>query len=947
MDDFVDLCFMDFKEIVKTLIITGDSWRLHEIIDRFFRSISIVNRESLAEIQNIQIEEIAVNLWNWTVTKRIELSVNESQTAKLCHIACKLVCMYGISVSSEEAIQRQTLMNMKTGKEWLDTGNAPIADEFFQAAMAGLEKLYVKLIQSCYTEANLTMHKITVEKGVFHVLSFQAESAVAQGDFQKASMCILRCKDMLMRLPEMTEYLHVLCYNLGVETGKQNKWKESSFWLSQSYEIGKMDKDSVEPEMLAKALRLLATVYLACDDEEYYNKALIAVLLANKEHLDPAGLFLKMRVLMKGKTCNGELLEAVMEILHLAMPLEFCLSITQFLIDNKRDSVGFCFLRIISDHFKLAEDSRKVLLFYIDILLQKDQDLIAEEKIKEILIGHQTRSQLTRDLVNWLHNILWGKATRSFKVQNYTDALHWYCYSLKLYKCDQEDLDLVKLKRNMASCYLHLKQLDKAKEAVTEAEQQDPTNIFTQFCIFKIAVMEGNSDRALQIVGTLKKLLIDEKRDDDGLFESEVSPTKILRLAIQFALQNGQQFVAGKALEYLSQLSEDPEEVLGALKCLVRIILPQVSHMPESENKKKVMDRLLTYLNTALLKFSQRFDEDPSALDSRVNGANWFRKIAWNLALQSEKDRETMKKFFMVSYKLSLFCPSDQGLLIAQKTCLLVAAAVDLEQGRKASTTYEQTRLLRMSLEQTQKCKIVWNLLKQTGDFSGDDCGAMLLLYEFEIKTKTNDPSLYSFLESVWRRPDIEGRTLETMALLAMDKPAHYPTIARKALKKLLLILKKKEPIDVLKYSECMRNLINLLVSDGVSNTVLYSLKEIWGHLKSALSLISQTEGYPEEEILWLMIKSWNIGILMYSRNKYESAQRWAGLALDFLGHLGSLKTNYEAKVNLLYVNLMEALDKGWELRSAEMAERLSTLAAPPEDPGSVPSTQTAAHNRL
>lgn len=42
-------------------------------------------------------------------------------------------------------------------------------------------------------------------------------------------------------------------------------------------------------------------------------------------------------------------------------------------------------------------------------------------------------------------------------------------------------------------------------------------------------------------------------------------------------------------------------------------------------------------------------------------------------------------------------------------------------------------------------------------------------------------------------------------------------------------------------FSECMRNLINLLVSDGVSNTVLYSLKEIWGHLKSALSLISQT----------------------------------------------------------------------------------------------------------
>ncbi|KAL6078645.1 hypothetical protein STEG23_032181 [Scotinomys teguina] len=45
-------------------------------------------------------------------------------------------------------------------------------------------------------------------------------------------------------------------------------------------------------------------------------------------------------------------------------------------------------------------------------------------------------------------------------VKNSTDALHWCSYSLKLYECDQEDLDLVKLKRNMTSCFLHLKQLD-------------------------------------------------------------------------------------------------------------------------------------------------------------------------------------------------------------------------------------------------------------------------------------------------------------------------------------------------------------------------------------------------------------------------------------------------------------------------------------------------------
>ncbi|XP_032745282.1 testis-expressed protein 11 [Rattus rattus] len=531
------------SKVIKTMILTGNSWRLHEMIDKFFMNISNFNRKSLTEVQNIQIEEIAVNLWNWATARRLELSVRKSQAAKLCYIACKLVCMHGVSISSEEAIQRQILMNMKTGKQWLDTGNAQIADEFFQAAMANLEKLYIRLMQSCHTETNLFLYKNTVEKGIFHVLSYQAESAVAQGDFKKASICVLRCKDMLIRIPEMTKYLHVLCYNLGVESSNQNKYRESSFWLSQSYDIGKMGQDSVEPEMLAKALRLLATIYLNCDDEAYYNKALIAVIVANKEHLDPAGLFLKMRILIKGKAFNEELLEAAKEVLYLAMPLEFCLSIIQFLIDNKRDSVGFCFLKIIADHFKLLEHRKRILLFYIDMLLQVDQDVIAEEKIKEILIAHQTRSRLTRALVNWLHNILWGKATRCVKVQNYADALRWYSYSLKLYECDQADMDLVKLKRNMVSCYLALKQLDKAKEALAEAEQQDPTNIFTQYYIFKIAILDGEAYRALQIVSALK-ISMEENSEDCGLIENGVSTLKILSLCVEFALENGKEFIS-------------------------------------------------------------------------------------------------------------------------------------------------------------------------------------------------------------------------------------------------------------------------------------------------------------------------------------------------------------------------------------------------------------------
>lgn len=40
--------------------------------------------------------------------------------------------------------------------------------------------------------------------------------------------------------------------------------------------------------------------------------------------------------------------------------------------------------------------------------------------------------------------------------------------------------------------------------------------------------------------------------------------------------------------------------------------------------------------------------------------------------------------------QLSQFCPSDKAVLIAQKTCLLMAAAVDLEMGRQEVTPSEQ-----------------------------------------------------------------------------------------------------------------------------------------------------------------------------------------------------------------------------------------------------------------
>ncbi|XP_054430208.1 testis-expressed protein 11 [Pteronotus mesoamericanus] len=898
------------RETIQSLVKRDTSPGIPEAIDKLFMDIGNINRKSMAEIKDVQVEEMAINLWNWAVSKRVGLDVSGEQRAKLRHVACKLICMCESADAPEEVIHRRILMNMKTGKEWVDVGNGVIADEFFQAAIDGLEQFYAKLMENCSSEPTVATQKCAVERDLFKVFSYQAESAIIQGDFQRASTCILRCKDMLMRLPKMVNYLLVLCYNFGVESHMLHKYEEGCFWLSQSYDIAKIDKSSVDPEMLAKVLRLLATVYLDWEVGENYDKALGAINLANKEHLNPAGVFLKIKILLKSKIANEELIEAVTDILHLDMTVDFCLSIAKLLMDREREFVGFHFLKMICEHFKTSENVGKALLYHIEILIQRKEEQLAKEMIEDIIIDQQAGRKMTTELIGYLHNLLWRKASKSYEVQDYAEALNWYYYSLRIYETDEMDGEFPKLKRNMASCYLHLKQVEKAKGAVTEAEQLDPGCIFTQFYMFKIAVLEGNCDSALEAITAFKDSLMAEDLGKNDIFTDSGSHGKLLGLAAQFALENGQQVAGEKALEYLALCSEDPEQVLTAVKCLCRLLVPKVSQMQESENKKMETDRLLTGLNTALVKFSQASVGKASTSDSRINEAHWFRKIAWNLAVQCSKDPVTMREFFMLSYKLSQFCPSDEVILIAQKTCLLMATSVDLEQARRASTAFEQTRYLNCALEQIHECRDIWNLLKETGDFSNDPCETLLLLYEFEVKAKKNDPLLDSFLEPMWDLPHLESKTLETIASLAMETPAHYPSIAVNALKRALLLYQKKESIDVLKYSNCMHKLVNLLVPEGVPKEEICPLEELWGFFDDALSFISHTEGYPEMEVLWLMIMSWNTGIFMYGNGMYVSAEKWCGLSLRFLDHLGSLKKVYETQVNILYSELVETLDK-------------------------------------
>uniref|UniRef100_A0A672T741 Protein ZIP4 homolog n=1 Tax=Sinocyclocheilus grahami TaxID=75366 RepID=A0A672T741_SINGR len=706
-----------------------------------------------------------------------------------------------------------------------------------------LETLYSRLTSHGDCAEDINTPKGDIEKDLLRVLSYQAESAVSQEQHQEAVSCIQRCKEMLLRLPKETGYLSLICYNFG------------GYLIYIVYTT-------------AKVLRLLAKVYLDWDCQKYLEKALHAVSLANKEHMQLSGLYLKIQILNKSHRLS--------ELLDCEVPLEVCLSTVKLLVENNREALAFYFLKRVCQHFESSPELGSALLMHIELLLQRDKELLAKQKIEDAITGHYTGKQLAPQTLSSLHLLLWDRASKNFEVQhqfyNYSEALEWYNYSLSFYRAGELDQNLAKLQRNRSTCFLHLNQFEKAKEAVEKSARIDPSNIFTQFNIYKIAVLENNAEKGNgEDVKSHDHIIVGSSE----VFQQYFSP------------QHEQQETAVKALESLCEHSQDVTQILTALSAYISSKQEHIKYLCyRNIISSSFFVRCLVRL---VLTTMENISEENRLVDQ------WCR---WNSALQCEHSPVRMRDFFLLSFQLSQLCTPDRGMLMGQKTCLLMAAAASLEICRSSDHTEQQTELLTQTLEHIQLCKEIWTTIKASGTSSKDKTDTLLLLYEFEARAKLNDPKLESVLESVLELDYIETKLLEMIAVLAMEPPAHFPVLCKKALRITLSLHRKQPQVDLTRCSNCLHSLIQLTLPSGVSEVQPCVLEEVWGYYEEALSTIA-TADFPELEILWLLTRAWNTGILLYSLTQYPEAERWCGLGMSFLKHLGSLQDSYHSQVTL------------------------------------------------
>ncbi|KAM9833946.1 testis-expressed protein 11 isoform 2-T4 [Syngnathus typhle] len=899
-----DFSMENFVSCVTRLVsdlVQNQQTNFSEAIDIIFSEVSSLEVD--AKIVDPQLEECAIQLWNWTVSKNVGESISTSQKAKARQAACCLMYCSAPVNPPEGTLRKQILMACRTGRALLDCKNPEMADHLLKQAIESVETLVTLLTSRGGDTSDSDSSKMDAEKDLLRILSYQAESAFIQGSHQEAVAHVQRCKDMLLRLPAQTSLLSIMCYNFGIDGYHAQKFEDCTFWLRQSYDISKIhEKYGLEAQIQAKTLRLLATAYLDWDVQRFHKEALNAVDLANKECVSAFGLFLKIKILLRSGASDESITAGLDEMLQSDVSLQVCLTTVKFLLSESREAPALDLLNRACQQFESSPALETALVLHVELLLQRDKKLLGKQKIEDLITAHSSGKKLApQDLIS-LHAMLWDQAAKYVEADDYSEALEWYNYSLGFFQVGGMDSNLAKLQRNRTFCFMQLKQLEKAKEAVNEAERCDPDSIFTQFSIYKIAMHDDDVERAAKAVNTMA-LLSKDLKEAGPLSENATS--SLLCQAAQMALENKQNDMAMKVLENVCETSKDEALVLKALRCLVRLALTAIE-APNDEKRNDNTDALLPYLKMALQKLSQRLC---LTAEQRTEEANWFRKIAWNAALQCESNPDRMRDFFLLSYQLCQMCSPERVILTAQKMCLLMAVAAAL-QFYRAAPHAGRTQDLSQALAHIALCAEVWKTLKATGSYPRDPTDTLLLLYEFEARAKLNDPKVASVLDSILEQDNVELKLLQTIAALAMEPPAHFPLLCKKALRVALSIHKKQPQEDPAQCSKCIHSLIKLSLPTGASQMEARLLDEAWDYYEEALAIIpAAPDSFPETQIMWLLTRAWNTGILLYSLARYMEANKWCLLAMRFVHHLGPLQDSYKTQMSQLYNKILERLE--------------------------------------
>ncbi|XP_062522976.1 testis-expressed protein 11-like [Corticium candelabrum] len=705
----------------------------------------------------------------------------------------------------------------------------------------------------------------------------------------------------------------MLSYNFGVDMFHRKKFDACVSWLRESYELGKCRRD-VGPRKQSRTLRLLASSYMEWNVKEHWQKALNAVGLANSEFSHPTGLRLKLSILLATHAKDSRISAAFEETLnHPELDVTTGLSTVELAVRHKQVDLAYSGFKQLSVQFQNSPDFEQIQISHLELLLMEQNTQAAQDLLSDVIRDQRLSESLTVSARKKIHKLLWQQASAVCEAEQPAKALEWYDLSLRLFT--KEELDssnAAKLQRNRATCFISIADFKSAHDAILEAERSDSTNPITYYLKFKMNLLQGNSDSAVEAIEEMcNTLAAHQEISSAGSDDSNA----LISLAAQLAFEKSNHVAAEKALECLTERLRNDSQKLTTLRCLTRL---KLSLLTDQSNTSAVMS-ISYYITTALETLSTTGKEKLNE-DVYENETKWFMKIAWNLALQCQNSTKEMYDLIRACQKLAKLSRDHETSVTRQKTCLLLAAAAGLEMARQETNEKNKITTIVEVLHHIEQCQQLQMQATSTASVSHSNTDTLLLLYEFEAKAQSDYPikELYELLEKANTLPGADAKTFETLAGLAVQSPVpHTAELALAALDVSISRYTNSNDIDLVKCSKVFRGAIQLCLQKDMKDA---NYIKAWNYYQQVLEIVEtdRNETYPEIEVLWLLTKAWNHGIRQYSGGQCRDAEQWCGLGMRLLSKLTSMKSNYETQMAGVYSEILSKVEEHSEKTNAK-----------------------------
>ncbi|WAQ92904.1 hypothetical protein PtA15_17A386 [Puccinia triticina] len=517
--------------------------------------------------------------------------------------------------------------------------------------------------------------------------------------------------------------------------------------------------------------------------------------------------------------------------------------------------------------------------------------------------------RLASDCAFMSQTMIWHRGDQEYKKMRFDLAARWYTFGTHAVFVETKEATFAKLARKAALSWVNHGNYELARNSLKNLPPQGYNEAGTHFLAFMIDSAQGNELPAIQSIDRLMSSL--DFKPETLLYAAQQANHRGLQNLLHHILQKTLEATSGATGTHFIQ----GLDMVILLRSLIRIDLSNLS-VPH-RNRANDEQRILQHYRAAKEMLIQ--SQEASAIQVSSKDATWLWKTAFNTCVSATHDwpEDLVFEFFgltadliSLTRKIPTSIEEVQTLTRHEIHCRFACLAGSMTQALNTDRDdYRRKNLeqpLLASIKQLKKLSQGAQDIASDGAFS-EKLGkirACLCVWEFETYSMGNDwEAIRYFIEDLELGQEsqafISTQVTESIAEIACQNHSLPTELLIFVLEHVMKIVDRQREKSIDARSRWLRLVIDLELSINSDEGALRFSNQ-------ALQLMQKyPEEYPSDEANWILAKSWDRSIDLYSSQNIIQSKLWCEMSLKWMELVIGGRA-YEDMMNRHYRDLLK-----------------------------------------